>query len=270
MERKIQSVGTSSFSVSLPKKWVEKSNLDAKSTVFFKELNDGSLLISPAKAAEKESLKKFSINVDDYKENFGQIVFAAYYLGSEEIIVYSDKKLSDKVKSELRDTVSYMSGTEIVFEEEKKMHLHILLDRAKINANNIISRISLIIDSSINSCLNGPDMKEINRNEEEIDRLYHLASKIILLSLADSNTLATSGIKHRSLAVPYLLISKKLENVADSIEDLAKILKANKGIQAETSELLQDIKSFVKLCTKFPSITSEYVFSIHLNEETQN
>ena len=80
----------------------------------------------------------------------------------------------------------------------------------------------------IENLLGKYNLKEIRANEDEIDRLYHLTTKVISLSLTDSNVLSTSQIKNISLIPCYLLISKRLENIGDNLKSLAVHIDKNK------------------------------------------
>lgn len=267
-ERKIQRVGNSSFAVSLPKPWVLSANLDKKGTVFFTELGDGSMLLSPSNFEVKKSLQNFSIKIEEHGSSLYQILFSAYYLGAETITVFSENDIGFEFRSQISDTVRYMSGTEIVFEEPKKIVINVLLDKSKVNVNNVLSRIGIIIQSSINICLDKINLQQIDRNEVEIDRLFHLASKIILLSLSDSKILQSSGIKHNSLVISYLFISKKLENIADEIERLALLVKKNNLAITDYDAKLEYIKKRME-SIQFPVKKKQTSELIHTKKEKE-
>ena len=103
------------------------------------------------------------------------------------------------------------------------------------------------------------DINDININETEIDRLYHLATKIISLSLNDSKILSSSNIKNISLIPSYFLMCKKIENIGDNISHLGLHLKKNKIDTKEYQEILKLIKleinrSMKHVANDFPNI----------------
>jgi len=240
--RKIQFVGGSTYSVSLPKEWIKKNNLKKKNLVSLYEKDDKTLIIS-SQHNKREEIDQISLDVEDYSTNIDQILFATYYQGIEQIHLRSKTGLTKEIKSKIRKTITHMSGTEISYEDKNVITINVLLDKSKVDIIQTIYRISLIIESSISNILEGLDIREIRINENEIDRLYHLIVKIISLSLRDSNILHSSKIKNVSLIPAYFLISKRLENIADNINHLSGYLHKKK-VNFENKE---DVLNFIKM-----------------------
>ena len=240
--RKIQLIAGTTYSVSLPKEWVRKNNLKEKNEILFYEKNDRTLVISPY-AIEGKKLNEISLDIDKYISAIDQILFAVYYLGIENISLFSKKELTKDVKSRIRKTITYMSGTEINYEDKQKIIIKVLLDKSKVDVFQVLYRINLIIESSILNILEQLNINEIRINENEIDRLYHLITKIILLSIIDSNILNSSKIKNVSLIPAYFLISKRLENIGDNINHLSEYLHKTKVKFENKNEILNFAKT---------------------------
>ena len=256
-KRKIQLIAGTTYSISLPKEWIKKNKLKEKNEIAISEKNDGTLTLSHSAIKEK-NFHEISLDVDEYPDSIDQILFALYYLGIENINLFSKRELKKDVKARIRNTLVHMSGTEISYEDKQKIALKVLLDKSKVSLIQILYRICLIIDSSIENLLGDYDLKEIRINENEIDRLYHLTTKIISLSLIDSNVLSTSQIKNITLIPSYFLISKKLENIGDNIKSLAVHIDKNK-VRFEKEESLifirKEIDRSIKHILKdFPSM----------------
>lgn len=271
IRRKIQLIAGTTYSVSLPKDWVKKNSLKEKNEVVMFENNDRTLVISPNSIKEKK-LNSISLNIDDYVHDIDQILFALYYLGIEDINLFSKKELSKETKSRIRKTLTHMSGTEISYEDKQRITIKVFLDRSKISINQIIYRIYLILELSVTNLLENFDINEIKMNENEIDRLYHLTAKIVSLSLIDSNVLHSSEIKNVSLIPSYFLIAKRLENVADNINHLSVYIEKNKVNFENKKEILQFVKdelgrsiSFLigKQAKLFEKIKKEQVIKIN-------
>jgi len=195
--RKIQLIAGTTYSVSLPKDWVIKNQLKERSEIQITEQNNRTLLISPQTLEQKE-LKEISIDVDENIKDITQIIFAVYYLGVETINLSSKKDLPKDVKAKIRKAMTQLSGAVISYEDKQKITIRVLLDRSKIDITQVLYRMSLIIEMSIANILEDLDVNEIRINENEIDSLYHLITKIISLALVDSNILASSKIKNVS------------------------------------------------------------------------
>ena len=186
--RKIQLIAGTTYSVSLPKEWFIKNKLKEKDELLIYEKNNRTLLLSPNSIKERK-IKDISINIDEYIGNVDQILFALYYLGIENINLFSKKALTKDVKTKIRKSLVFMSGTEISYEDNKKITIKVLLDESKVTIYQILYRINLILELSISTILKEIDIEEIRINENEIDRLYHLMAKLISLSLIDSKIL---------------------------------------------------------------------------------
>ncbi len=255
--RRIQLIAGSTYSVSLPKQWVKKSKLKEKDELLLHEKSDGTLLVSP-QVLEDRRINEITLNVPEYLHNLDQILFAVYYLGIETVNLYSRDKISKEAKTKIRKSLTNMSGTEISYEDEKKVIIRVLLDKSKVEISQVLNRINLVIEMSIENILGKMDINEIRINENEIDRLYHLITKITSVSLIDSNILASSNIGNTSLIPHYFLLSKRLENIGDNLNDLAKYLK-RKRLRFNNKEFLALVKkelnrSMKHVKQKFPTI----------------
>src|SRR3989344_1087157 len=240
--RKIQLIAGTTYSVSLPKEWIRKNNLKEKNEILFYEKNDRTLVISPHTIEEKK-LNEISLDIDKYASNIDQVLFGVYYLGIENISLFSKKELTKDVKTRIRKTITHMSGTEISYEDKQKIIIKVLLDKSKVDVFQVLYRINLIIESSISNILEQLNINEIKINENEIDRLYPLIAKIVLLSLVNTNILYSSKIKNVSLIPDYFLISKRLENIGDSINHLSEYLHKTKVKFENKKEILNFVKT---------------------------
>ncbi len=238
--RRIQLVGGTSYAVSLPKGWVKENKLSPKAELLVYEKNDRTLLLSPH-AVERKSRDDISINIDEHVGNVDQILFALYYVGFETITLFSGAEFSKDTRSRIRKTLTHMSGTEITHEDKNRITVRVMLDVSKVQIDQVFYRISLIIDSSLTNMMEGLNISEIRINENEVDRLYHLTSKMLSLSLIDSNVLHSSGLKNISLLPAHFLIAKKMENLADNIKHLADYLHSS-GKRAVEHDVLEFVQ----------------------------
>mgnify|MGYP000625061538 CR=1 FL=1 len=183
--RKIQFVGGSTYTISLPKEWIKKNNLKERTPVTLYENNDRTLIISP-QVNNNEKSNVISLEIDKYTNNIDQVLFSVYYQGFETINLFSKKELTKSTKAKIRRTVTHMSGTEISYEDKQKITVNVLLDKSKVDIIQTLYRISLLIESSISNILEKIDINEIRINENEVDRLYHLIVKIVQATLMNS------------------------------------------------------------------------------------
>jgi len=258
-KRKIQLIAGTTYTVSLPKEWVKKNNLKEKNEILLYEKGDRTLVISP-RSIEEKKLNDISLNINEYTSNIDQVLFTLYYLGVENINLFSKKEIAKDVKLKIRKTITHMSGTEINYEDKQKITIKVLLDKSKIDIIQVLFRITLIIESSISNILEQLNINEIRINENEIDRLYHLISKMISLSLIDSNILYSSKIKNVSLIPAYFLINKRLENIGDNINHLSEYLHKTKINFKNKEEILNFVKTELSRCIKHIMSSTPRIF----------
>jgi len=240
-KRRIQLIAGSTYSISLPKNWVTTNNLHEKQDVIIYQKNDKTLVIS-AKPIDGVDLKEIKLNIDEYSQDIHQIIYAVYYLGIETISLNSDKDLTKDVKTRIRKTLAHMAGTEISYEDKRTIIIKVLLDRSKVEVNQILYRISLLLEFSIENILGDANLGENEFTENEIDRLYHLLTKITSLSLINSSILQSSGIKNITLVHSYFRIAKKLEKMGDHIYRLCIKSRPFRDEIREQRELLEFIR----------------------------
>jgi phosphate transport system protein len=248
-KRKLQIVAGSTYSLSLPKEWVRKFNLEPKQELMLGEQQDGNLLVSPRDL--KMVSEKIIVSIDEYVEDLNQIILSLYYYGYNVIDFVSSREISNDVRNKIRKVLVNLSGAEIIFEDKKTISVKILFDEDRLNIFQIFYRINLIIGASIDNLINKFDWEEIKMNEDEVDRLYHFSMKIIQSSLTDRSILVSSKINNLKIIPSLFLISKKLENIADSIKKVARLVEKDSLKLKDSFEILPLIQEEINRSTLY-------------------
>ncbi len=264
--RKIQFVGNSTYVVSLPKKWVLKSNLREKNELFLSELHTGELILSP-KQSELSSFNEIELNFDELGENLYHTIFSAFYLGFEKIKIFSSKEMTSEKRAQIKESLRHLSGSEIVSESPKDIVVKVFHDKTKIEFSQLLSRIGLILNDLIYNCLERRNLNDVKRDEDELDRLYHLSAKIVTLSQTDFNILNSSGIKNNTLIPALFMITKKLENLGDSLEQLAVLEIEDKVKGKELEPVLLFFKKEINKSISFLTKSNQKNFQAIPKEE---
>jgi phosphate transport system protein len=239
-KRKLQLIAGSTYSVSLPKEWVKDLNLKPQQELILNEDENRNLTIFPGDFVLKD-VSSVEIFVEDYFEKLEQIICSLYYYGFDDIKLKSKTKFSLEIKRKIRETLLDLSGAEIVYEDQKEIQIKVMFNELNWNLFQIFYRINLIIQSTIENLLGNFDWKEIQMNEDEIDRLYNLSVKIITSAVGNRNILISSGIKDLKIIPSLFLISKRLENVADNFKKIGSLMKKEKIKVEELKEILEFI-----------------------------
>lgn len=242
--RKIQLIGGSTFTVSLPKQWVSQVGIQPKSEVLLYVQEDGSLLLNP-KNSDSPALSSVDLSMSAFGNGIEHALYVLYYLGVKTITIQS-KEFSTAQKQLIRDCILDMSGTEIVYEDKERLEIRVLLEKSKINLQQVLYRIFLLIDSSLHVLVENFSYSEIRSNEGEVDRLYHLATKLIVSSLRDVALLQSSGITKTSLIPSLFLLSKRLENISDNVETIGKHCDGNKSLLELAKPAIVRMRSYMQ------------------------
>lgn len=257
--RKIQLIAGTTYSVSLPKAWVLKNKLRAGDDIIIDEKGDNKLILH-IKEFEKSAPSEMTLDIAEYGELATQAIFTLYYLGIEDITIKSSKEiLSKEQRTRIRKTLSQLSGAEITYEDSHIIKVKLLIDSTKLDAIQTIYRMILIVENSISTLIDGPELEDLRVNEEEIDRLYNLMVKMISSSLLEPNVLQASNIKHVSLIPSFFMISKKLENLGDHAYYLGEYLINKK--QTCFHKPLQELNSELHRCGAFVLKIDKGLFS---------
>ncbi|MEM0454019.1 MAG: phosphate uptake regulator PhoU [Sulfolobales archaeon] len=230
--RRVQKFGKSTLMVSLPAEWVKNVGLKSGDVIGIEALDDGSLRIAPLELMGRKKEKYVEIHLqEEGNENLLiRSLYGLYLLGYDKITVKSfGGFLSSNYLKSIRSVVKNFIGAEIVEHTPESVTLHILIDPSKYSALLLIERmvniIKLMIQHIATSILNKQlkILEEVIELESELDRLYGLAVRQLVLSQNDKNIIKHLDVKP-SLVTEYRSIVKSLEDIGDSLAQIATIL----------------------------------------------
>jgi phosphate uptake regulator len=248
--RKLQLIAGATYTLSLPKSWVLEQGLSTKDELTITQKDDSSLVIN-AKDVSKNFSSSMFLDVEKYERNIETVIFALYYKGVESISLFSKKDISSSIKKRIRSVLLDMSGTEIVYEDPKKITINVMINKDKIDFFQVLYRMVLLIESSITNLTSVFDTEEIKLNEDEVDRLYNLSTKILSSSLHNSSLLQSSNIKSISIIPSLFIIIKRLENISDNLQIISNKISKKLLIDVKAKQSLQEISSLLSHCAKY-------------------
>jgi phosphate uptake regulator len=236
--RKVYVSGGSTYVISLPKKWVTKTNLKAGDSLVVSE--HGSSLLIETSVIEKESrTKEIKISQITSSGALERILIASYLVGYDTIKIKLDKKDHLAYREVIRKILDYMIGVEIVEDTNVAMTLEIMLDYKRMSTIPILQRMfaidrSMLLDLA--KALETMDIglaKDIIEREKEIDRLYFLVVRQLKSAVEYQQVAEKLGIKSQRDCLGYRIVVKVLERIADHIENISKSYIQLSEIQKE-------------------------------------
>ena len=237
--RKVYVSGGSTYVISLPKKWVKKTNLKPGDSLVVTE--HGSSLQIETGVIEKESrTKEIKISQIISSDSLERILIAFYLVGYDTIKIKLDRKDHLAYREIIRNILDYLIGVEIVEDTNEAMTLEIMLDYKRMNTIQILQRM-LAIDRSmlldLGKALKNNDIglvKDIIVREKEIDRLYFLVVRQLKSAVEYQQIAEKLGIESQRDCLGYRIVVKVLERIADHIENIAKSYIKLFEVQKET------------------------------------
>ena len=230
--RKIQKVGTSTLTVSLPKEWVKKHALDKGDSIYVSEEVDG-LKLMPGEAA-KEKLQRlvdeYIIQSDlcDQDKMLERLIVGNYVLGRERLQVVSEKRMTPEHIQEVRRAVQRLMGLGIIEETTHRMLLQCSIEPVKYPIYPLLKRLYMIGTTMIREAMEGLESWDASTadnalaREDDADRIYWLTLRLLLSAQQNPPMIQQLGMENNFENVGNRLVAKDLESIADLGEEIAR------------------------------------------------
>jgi len=253
--RRLQHIKGGSFTLSLPKEWVEKRKLKRGEEIAVFEEEDGSLRLYPIKM-EREEPAEVVLALEDFPEVRAlEYCIGTYYIqGSNKISIASKKMIPADVKKRLKLLRMELPGVEVAEETADVVSFHVMIDPAAFLLESLIEKTA-----SFSLHLQEDAVKSILKNDfqlasEVIERsreaLRHYRMTIRQVALASfSKTIARKvGVKNCRECVTFALIARDLNRLvyhSSSIVRQFLFLKGKEKISREILHVIEDVSSIV-------------------------
>lgn len=253
--RKVQKVGYSTLTISLPSDWVKQNKISAGDTVFIMPEKNGTIKIMSTQALPQE-LGEYVINADACNEPglLERIIVGNYIHGHDFIRITSQNRIGRSHTNEIRRIVRKLIGLGIIEEDPKNILLQCSVDPTKFKIDMLTRRLCMLSSTMLSESMqallekNKTLAEEAIKREDEADAIYYLAVRLLLSAQMKHEIADKIGIDNVLVIPATRLILQYLELTADYAEDVAKnvILLLN-----YKSKLPNDtIKEIYEICEK--------------------
>lgn len=240
--RKVQVTGKSAYILTLPKKWVIKSVLEAGSFVSLSYQEDGSLVISPPTSRKPTALKKLVMkeSMDELKRN----IVGAYIMGNCQFLEINGVGDQQEIKNEIRELCKVLIGYEIVEVESSRILIQDILDVDEFTIEAGFKRMSSLVFLMFNDLLDilratDPEaVRDIIRRNEDVNKIFLLLSKLVISRLNLKKTSKNDRLRLIE-AFYYRLAAGELERIGGLIVKIARDLERVNFSKEETEKLLE-------------------------------
>jgi phosphate uptake regulator len=226
--RKVQKVGYSTLSVSLPMNWAKKTGLKKGDLVFISEESDGSLRLT-AEPSKPEEFPVYEVNVDncDNTKVLERVIVGNYVLGRSLIKVESDRRLMREQIESIRGVTQRLLGIGIIEESDRHLLLQCSIDPKNFPLETVIRRLfvitSIMFKETLDSLMEG-DLelaKDAITREYEADTIYWLLARLLASAQQSRPVSEGIGITDPIDIVQHSIIAWYLEMIGDRVNDIA-------------------------------------------------
>ncbi|MFQ1020469.1 PhoU domain-containing protein [Tardisphaera saccharovorans] len=244
--RKIQRTGGSSYTISLPKEWVEENKLKEGDALGLQELRTGELLIMPS--GKRHSFGDFTLDIKENEEpkHLLRTLVALYLKGYSTINVRSRGFIQSETRRVIMDFKSLVIGVEILEERQDAVVLRDLVATSDLDPLRIMDRMASMVKSDLAELRPllkkplVPQLEEIMQRDSQIDKMYLFIAKEFNRALYYPWYEGELGVSVRRLS-SMRNVSKQIERIGDHIESACRLLSeyGNPITEGEIDELLQ-------------------------------
>ena len=250
--RKVQRVGYSTLTVSLPRGWVEDVKLKAGDIVSIKREDDGSLQLIPGTEHRREEVGNCIVNADlcSSPNLLARVITGNYILGHDMIQIVSKEELKKSHLEEIRATTRRVTGLSIFEQTPRQMTLQSFIDPTGFPIYGLMSRQHAIISSMLEASIKAlvtrkaEPATEVLYMEEEVDKIYWLIVRQLLLAIRDRSVGSRIGIESALQIGGDRVVAKSLEEMGDSAANIANEVLALKDRETAGETILNDIAKY--------------------------
>jgi len=229
--RKLQKVGYSTLSISLPRNWVKEMNLKRGDTLFLAPEKDGALKLFPSELLKPtERVEEFTCNSDlcNDPRMLERVIVGSYILGRDLVSVISSGRVKSEHIEEIRGIMRKLIGLGIIEETPDRITLQCSVDPRKFHVDMVLRRLSIIsltiVKEAIQALVDSDSSlaEDAVKREDEADRMYLLAMRLLISAQRRREVAEEIGLTDPLNILYFGLMLRYLEMIADYAEEIAR------------------------------------------------
>lgn len=240
--RKVQKVGYSTLTVSIPAEYVKSMKLHEGDSLMVKEEADGTLRLIPLTGSLRTL--KASIKADQVEndELLSKLIVGCYMLGYDAIELTSRNKIRPSLMSRGSTTLRGLRGVEVVESGGDRLLAQSFMDPTKFPVDSLIRRLQLLVsrslEASIEALRSGSPglLNEIRRTQQEVDELYWLIVRQLLVALSNREISSKIGLESPLHASGDRVSAKTIEEIGRIILEVTEEIVNFKEIGMNVNE----------------------------------
>ena len=232
--RRIQISGGSTYTISLPKKWIDELGIKNGDNMTILKNSNRSLTLFPGSDNERPTKKAiFTISQKDSEESIRRKIVALYLTGYKTIQVTSKGvKILPEHSRLVKDLVrKSMIGTEIVESDSESITIQILTRLPELTFDVALKRMYLMTANMHREAMDALKKfdteygEEVVRMDDEVDRFSLYMMRTLIMAIQNSSMLHDVGLERPSDCLNYRTVISRIERIADHAALIAKRIK---------------------------------------------
>ncbi|MCJ2519917.1 MAG: phosphate uptake regulator PhoU [Candidatus Thermoplasmatota archaeon] len=245
--RKIQVLGGSTYTVSIPKRWVAKLGLQPGDFVSLDLTSEGNLLMR-SKSAHPPPEKKATVNPEGLlADDLQRRLIGLYLAGYNTIEVRCQPRIDSEAMDVLREIPRKVSGLELVQETESRAVLEDIIDPTRFSITMALERMYSLLRFALVRIVDGLLRRDGDQLTESFTRLQDVErlSWIVLKQqrmIVQAPSLADRLRIDASDAVSYAICAQHLKSMAETCRDLIELVSSLPKLKVSRSALLECVE----------------------------
>lgn len=233
-----------------------------------KEESDGTLRLIPMTGSLKTIKASIKADQVDSDSLLSKLIVGCYMLGYDSIELSSKNKIRSSLLSRGSTTLRGLRGVEIVESSDEKLLAQSFMDPTKFPVDSLIRRLQLIVsrslEASIKALRSGSPglLNEIRRSQREVDELYWLIVRQLLVALSNREISSKIGLESPLHTSGDRVSAKTIEEIGRIILEVTEEIVSFKEIGMNVDEkILGRIESLSRSAQEAFESTTESLLS---------
>lgn len=256
--RKIQVLGGSTYTVSIPKRWVHKLGIKPGDYVSLELTKEGNLILRP-KSAPRPREKRATVDPEGLvADDLQRRLIGLYLSGCKTIEIRSSPRIHSEAMEVIRDLPRKVSGLELIQESEGRAVLEDLMDPCRFSMALALDRMYSLLRFSLLRIVDGLlgkdgiQITESLSRLQDVERLSWIVLKQQRMILQEPALAEGMGVDPAD-ATSYGIYAQHLKGMAEACRDLLEVVSATSRMEISRSALLECVEvgnTVISICDK--------------------
>jgi len=253
-KRKVQLIGNSTYTVSLPKRWAVKTGLEKGRAIALIPQASGYLVIVPDHGRltdKKEGV--IEVEATTAPDSITRTIIASYLNGCDRLTVTSDESLTVEQSAAIKRVQRKLVGLEMVDESSDMIILDSLINIEDLKVWRGLTRIHNVAAMMQEEAIVALSTGEVSladsvlQRDDDVDRLHFLILRQLRQAASNPAVASMLGIEPIE-CLDLQSVTKRIEHIADHAENVARKVKElmDHGVDEELVTRLEEISQMAQ------------------------